>query len=146
MTTSFAKQSYRLVRRGWHWVRDILLRPEPMFRLYLRFFRGVTLAPKSQPHWQPCSGVLKSRNQWQAALDQVNSLGLPRHPDPPKNWDSLTAIAQILSETNCNCAHLRCRRGIVFQSAPVALRVWLSESHRHQFGVFSTFTARADLV
>ena len=45
---------------------------------------------------------MKSRNQWQAALDQVNSLGLPRHPDPPKNWDTLTAIAQILSETNCN--------------------------------------------
>lgn len=45
------------------------------------------------------NGTLKETREWQSALEQVRRLGLPPHPEPTKNWDSLAALACILGRT-----------------------------------------------
>ena len=52
------------------------------------------------PRWAPGENdVLKRRQQWFDALDQVVRLGLPHHLELPKNWDSLAALDCILRRT-----------------------------------------------
>lgn len=95
---SFLKIVYRPFRDAARWVRDMLLRPESVFRLYLRL-RGVRLPARPFPQWLVRCGVLKTRQEWQQALRQMNVLHLPRHRDDAKNWDTLTALTQVLAET-----------------------------------------------
>jgi SAM-dependent methyltransferase len=45
------------------------------------------------------NGVLKREKDWRDALEEVVRLGLPHHPDLPKNWDSLAALSCILKRT-----------------------------------------------
>lgn len=52
------------------------------------------------PGWVPGENeVLKRKQQWFDALDQVVRLGLPHHLELPKNWDSLAALGCILGRT-----------------------------------------------
>jgi SAM-dependent methyltransferase len=44
----------------------------------------------------PYNAVLKNVQEYNDAVRKVNYLGLPRHPDKPKNWDSTAALAIIL--------------------------------------------------
>lgn len=46
------------------------------------------------------NAVLKTRQEWENAFRLVNMLGLPPHPEPPKNWDTLAALHCILRETD----------------------------------------------
>ncbi len=105
MIKQVIKPVYRAVRRSVHRVRDAVLRPEFNYRAYLRSI-GVQFPPAALPQQTGVQGALKSKQEWQTALQQVQSLKLPRHPDPPKNWDTLTAIAQVLAETNTRAAVL----------------------------------------
>lgn len=99
MIKQFAKPVYRFVRRGVHRLRDAVLRPEWLYRSYLRTYCGVRFAPHKLPEETGVQGVLKSEQQWRAALEQTELLKLPRHADGPKNWDTLTALAEVLAET-----------------------------------------------
>jgi SAM-dependent methyltransferase len=58
----------------------------------------------SGPHGHPDApwicAVLKSAKEAQESIEQVQRLGLPPVPDPPKNWDSLAALDLILRTTN----------------------------------------------
>jgi SAM-dependent methyltransferase len=57
-------------------------------------------SPRGRPdaHWW--NGVLLSRADVDAAVEQVTRLGLPAMQDRPKNWDSLAALALILERTD----------------------------------------------
>ena len=46
------------------------------------------------------NAVLQTRQEWQFAVEQALTLGLPLHQDPPKNWDSLAALSAILTRTD----------------------------------------------
>lgn len=47
-----------------------------------------------------CSAVLKYENEYRKATEVTKHLGLNRHPDEPKNWDSLAALLAILMHTD----------------------------------------------
>src|SRR5438132_1353892 len=100
MIKSILKRSYRLFRNTLCRIRDPILSNEMLYRSYLRLRYGAKLPPNSLPNWPATSGVLKSSSEWRQALAQVRALSLPRHPDLPKSWDTLSALTQILSETN----------------------------------------------
>ena len=43
----------------------------------------------------PFTAVLQTKNEYKAALKKLERLGLPRHNDLPKNWDSFAALSII---------------------------------------------------
>ncbi len=51
------------------------------------------------------NAVLKTQDEWRSTVERVKNLGLPPHRDPPKNWDSLTALDCILRRTD-KTAHI----------------------------------------
>lgn len=65
------------------------------YRLYLARQTGA-YRPRGVPSISSNSGALKSRSVWERAVSEVEALGLPKHVDGPKNWDSLIALQQIL--------------------------------------------------
>lgn len=65
------------------------------YRLYLARQTGA-YRPRGIPSISSKSGALKSRAVWEQAASEVEALGLPKHVDDPKNWDSLIALQQIL--------------------------------------------------
>jgi SAM-dependent methyltransferase len=42
------------------------------------------------------NAVLKEREEYLNAISVLESLGLPKHPDPPKNWDSFAAFCILV--------------------------------------------------
>src|SRR5271167_59944 len=85
--------------------RDSVLRSEPMLRLYLKTRYGAK-RPTGQLRVDWENRALSSRQQWQNAAEQVRRLGLPPHPSPPKNWDSLAALHAILLSTTTSASIL----------------------------------------
>lgn len=75
--------------------RNALLKTSVGYRLYLRY-QGVA-KPQNQP--SNYNAVLQTQREWQDALEQVKTLGLPPHDDPYKNWDSLAALSLIINTT-----------------------------------------------
>jgi len=100
MIKRLLRPGYRFARRGVHRLRDAMLRHEGIYRTYLRMRFGVQFPPVARPAPATVQGALKSEEQWQKALKELRSLRLPRHPDDPKNWDTLAAVAQVLTETS----------------------------------------------
>jgi len=57
----------------------------------------LNLIQKPENYLKPLyNAVLKNVQEYEDAIRKVNYLGLPRHPDKPKNWDSAAALAIIL--------------------------------------------------
>jgi SAM-dependent methyltransferase len=54
----------------------------------------------------PPTDVLSTRAQWQAAVAECRRLRLPLHPDRPKNWDALGAVATVLDTVGAGAAVL----------------------------------------
>lgn len=50
----------------------------------------------------PLCGVLKSDTQYEYCTQQTEALGLPKHPDTPKNWDTLGAFSAIINSKKIN--------------------------------------------
>jgi 2-polyprenyl-3-methyl-5-hydroxy-6-metoxy-1,4-benzoquinol methylase len=48
--------------------------------------------------------VLQTKEEFHESLSCVDKLCLPKHPDPPKNWDSLAALGIILKHSPDNRA------------------------------------------
>lgn len=48
------------------------------------------------------NAVLKEVQEYEMAIEILKSMQLPRHPDSPKNWDSLAALSIILKYTDTN--------------------------------------------
>ena len=55
--------------------------------------------PRSKPAKRIENAALQDRAEWEATVREAKELGLPLHQDPPKNWDSLHALATILADT-----------------------------------------------
>ncbi len=45
------------------------------------------------------SAVLKTKSEFLNSIKIINSLGLPKHNDLPKNWDTLAALSQIVNSS-----------------------------------------------
>lgn len=80
-------------------LKHILLRIPFVPRMFLRHRWGCS-SDLNLPKNYNCNATLKSNDQWQKALKEVKSLGLPAYrEDCPKNWDSLLALSCILEHT-----------------------------------------------
>ncbi len=79
-------------------LREIVLRTGRGSRMYWNWRWG-RRTPAGRPDAPWVNRALKRRAEWEAAVAQVRTLGLPPHRDPPKNWDSLAAVAEILRRT-----------------------------------------------
>jgi len=77
----------------------VCLQRELTFRWYLRLkHRAKTSANVPDISFE--NRVLRSRDEWLAATQMVRDLRLVPHPDSPKNWDSVAALATILKSTS----------------------------------------------
>jgi SAM-dependent methyltransferase len=76
-------------------IKNMLLSTPLGYRLNLARKTGA-YRPRGNPTIQPASGPLTSTAIWQQAEREVEALGLPKHVDPPKNWDSLIALQWML--------------------------------------------------
>ena len=81
-----------------HAVR-ICLQRELTFRSYLRLRYGAK-TPVKVPKISFENDALRNRDEWLAATRLVRDLRLVPHPDSPKNWDTVAALATILKSTN----------------------------------------------
>ena len=77
----------------------ICLQREFAFRSYLRLRYGAK-TPVKVPKISFENGALRNRDEWLAATRLVRDLRLVPHPDSPKNWDTVAALATILKSTN----------------------------------------------
>lgn len=85
-------------------IRDVILAPETNYQLYLKYKYNVS-KPQGYPEAPWRNAVLGTLEEWKDAVKQAETLGLPLHPDLPKNWDSLAALDCILKRTNLD-AHI----------------------------------------
>jgi len=100
--------------RGWRWrISEVANRLAALnalegtavgYRLFLKGNHGLR-KPLGYPHAPWSNAVLKTQLEWKSAVTQVRTLGLPGHPTPSKNWDSLAALACILERTDTS-AHI----------------------------------------
>jgi SAM-dependent methyltransferase len=79
-------------------LKALLLRPEPLFRAYLKWKFGAG-ALTERPAPTRSNGTLKNRAEWEESLRVARRLHLPLHREPTKNWDHGAAIATILANT-----------------------------------------------
>lgn len=85
-------------RRFFRRVKGILLRPEFIYRSYLRWkFGAGSLSQAPGPFI--ANGTLKSNAEWQAAARRGRELHVPLHRGDEKNWDHLAAVSTILANT-----------------------------------------------
>src|SRR6266700_2066103 len=80
-------------------IRDVMLVPEKNYRLYLKY-KSRSDKPNGYPKATSSNAVLRSRQEWENSVMQVEALGLPLRRDLPKNWDSLATLESILRKTN----------------------------------------------
>ncbi len=92
----------RNVRRR---IVDRLINAEPVFWASLAA-RARAFGPRARPSLQRSNVALQSVAQWKDALVEVDRLGLPPHPDRPKNWDALAALDLVLRSTGREAAVL----------------------------------------
>ena len=77
---------------------------ERVLRQLLPAARGARVS--RPPDWPTENGVLQHSAEWEAAEREVRALGLRPHPDGPKNWDALSALAAVLRRTSSDEAVL----------------------------------------
>ena len=78
-------------------IRSLLDRADD-YRFLLRSVGIGVPSDRPRAPWQ--NAVLKNRRELNQALEEVARLGLPAVADTPKNWDTLAALACILSHTS----------------------------------------------
>jgi len=78
---------------------NILIKTSPGYRFLLKRDYSVR-GPTGYPVAPWINAVLKSQEDVDRAIEQVQALGLPLMSDLPKNWDSLAALDFILKNTN----------------------------------------------
>ena len=88
-------RSRRILRRA----KNIALRPDVIYRLYLRLKFGSSRLAVS-PEAATTNGALKSSSEWQHAVENAKKLHLPLHRLPEKNWDHIAAVSIVLAHTD----------------------------------------------
>src|SRR5436190_21527276 len=88
-----------VLRYARHAIRDVLLKPEKNYRFYLKYqFKADKTHGSPNAPWS--NAVLRTHQEVEDAVRQVETLGLPQRSDLPKNWDSLAALDCILRKTD----------------------------------------------
>ncbi|MCK5508947.1 MAG: class I SAM-dependent methyltransferase [Desulfobacterales bacterium] len=83
------------------WLKKLLLSTDFGYKnLELHLKQGVTGTPKREPKINSENYVLKKKSEWASVVHEIRDIGLPIHPDLPKNWDCLYAVSTILFRTN----------------------------------------------
>jgi hypothetical protein len=99
---------HSLVKQGiCHWLEGTV----PGYRFLLRRDHNVR-GPAGRPRAPWYNAVLQTRRESDEAINQITSLGLPLHLDAPKNWDSLTALDCILSNTSRGAVVFTLRKSV----------------------------------
>jgi len=64
----------------------------------IKTFQRLKLLPTPSDYLKQIrhNAVLKSKKEYEQAVHTLDYLGLPRHVDKPKNWDSLAALSLLL--------------------------------------------------
>jgi SAM-dependent methyltransferase len=83
-----------------------ILFPESKLTLYLDLFKKGWRPFVKPPAQQSYASVLTSKHECEQALSTLKTLGLPPHPDQPKNWDALIAVSEIVSSVDKDMAVL----------------------------------------
>jgi hypothetical protein len=78
---------------------NVLIRTSPGYRFLLKRDHDVR-GPVGYPAAPWVNTVLKSQEEVDRVVEQVQSLELPLMSDLPKNWDSLAALDFILRNTS----------------------------------------------
>lgn len=76
-------------------LRKLMPTAEYTLRYHLRM-RGAT-AIIEKPSYSIENSALRNEEEVKQALEILRASGLPPHPDPPKNWDALIAISEVVS-------------------------------------------------
>ncbi|WP_348267494.1 methyltransferase domain-containing protein [Edaphobacter paludis] len=126
--------SRRLFRR----IKSGALRPEAAYRLYLKLKFG-TGQPVAKPKLPLPNGTLKSRAEWERALEEAKVARLPLHRGDEKNWDHLAAVFAILGSTTTSARVLDA--GAEFYSN--VLPTLFAYGYRNLYGINLSFTGEA---
>jgi SAM-dependent methyltransferase len=86
-------------------IKEIILKTRIFYYLYL-ILKGTNKSLRYPTKPILTNAVLKTKQEYKNALNQVKSLGLILHTDLAKNWDSLSALSIILKLTNKNASIL----------------------------------------
>lgn len=81
-------------------IKRNLLSSNAIFKLVLKL-KGFH-KPSKKLEYKKYNSVLKTKDEWQEALNLINNSGLPFHNDFPKNWDTLSALSLILEKFDEN--------------------------------------------
>lgn len=92
-SAGIVREAWRALARRW----DISRRPLDSERLVAYLNPSGRELPPTMPTVGVSVGVLSQRSEWEAATAEVLRLGLPRHVDPQKNWDTIGALRLILA-------------------------------------------------
>lgn len=84
--------------------RDLLLSTRLGYRAYTALKWGAQ--ERALPGVRPMNTVLKSREDVERAVAEAQRLRLPPLGDPPKTWDTLGALYEVLSRTRQDAAVL----------------------------------------
>jgi SAM-dependent methyltransferase len=126
--------SRRLFRR----IKSGALRPEAVYRLYLKLKFG-TGQPTARPKLPLPNGTLKTRAEWERALEKAKAARLPLHRGDEKNWDHLAAVFAILGSTTTSARVLDA--GAEFYSN--VLPTLFTYGYRNLYGINLSFTGAA---
>ena len=122
-------------RRFFRRVKGLLLRPDAIYRMYLRARFGASeLSQAPGPHI--ANGTLKSRAERDAATQNGKRLHVPLHRGDEKNWDHLAAVSTILANTNPSARILDAGAEIYSNVLP-ALFLY---GYRELYGINLSFT------
>jgi SAM-dependent methyltransferase len=122
-------------RRFFRRVKGILLRPQAVYRLFLRAAAGASRLSEA-PGPNIANATLKSRAEWEAALAKGRKLHLPLHRQDEKNWDHLAAVTTILANTGPSARILDAGAEIYSNVLP-ALFLY---GYRELYGINLSFT------
>lgn len=127
----------RFLRR----IKSLLLRPEPIYRLYLkiRYGAGRVTLPLDVISRSLPNGVLQSDAEWRQATDCARKLRLPLHRAPEKNWDHLAAVYALAGAMPPSARILDA--GAEFYSN--LLPALCALGYRHLYGMNLAFTEAA---
>jgi SAM-dependent methyltransferase len=122
-------------RRFFRRIKGLVLRPDIVYRLYLRMKFGASeLSQAPGPHI--ANGTLKNRAEQDAATQNGKRLHVPLHRGDEKNWDHLAAVSTILANTDRSARILDAGAEIYSNVLP-ALFLY---GYRELYGINLTFT------
>ena len=84
--------------------RDALMSTAWGYRAYMALRWGTQR--REAPRVNPVNTVLKTKAEVEEAVAEAARLRLPQFSDPPKTWDTLGALHEIVSRTDTNASVL----------------------------------------